>query len=197
MSFLSFLILIICFHNAFFLLVEFEVYQFYWFFPNYQPWTSLVSLFCLFLIIVIESYLYLLLFLIGAKLFYNVMLISAVQQYKSAIIIHITTPSWAPSYHPKSSQSARLVSLCYMIASYPLSLLPMIVYIYQSCFLLSFHTLLSFLHCVYKSVLCICVSSPSLQVGSLAPTLFLDRIYLCVRIQCVVFSFWLTLCNRL
>ena len=181
----------------FFLLVEFEVYQFYWFFPNYQPLTSLFFLFCLFLIIVIDSYLYLLIFLIGAKLLYNVMLISAVQQYKSAIILHITTPSWAPSYHSKSSQSIRLVSLCYIIASYQLYLLPMIVYIYQRCFLLSFHTLLSFLHCVYKSILCICVSSPSLQIGSLVPTLFLDCIYLCVCIQYVFFSFWLTLCNRL
>ena len=148
-------------------------------------------LFHLFLISVIESYLYLFIFLIGAKLLYDVMLISAVQQYKSAIIIHMTTPFCAPSpppsHHSKSSQSTRLDSLCCVIAPYQLSLLPMIAYIYQCCFLCSSHTLLSFLHCVYKSILCICVSSPSLQIGSLVPALFLDCIYLCVNMQYVFF----------
>lgn len=142
MSFLSFLILVIYFQNAFFLLMEFEVYQFYWFFPNYQPLASLLFLFHLFLISVIESYLYLFIFLIGTKLLYDVMLISALKQYKSAIIIHMTTPSCAPSpplsHHSKSSQSTRLDSLCCMIASYQLSLLPMIAYTYISMLLSPF-----------------------------------------------------------
>ena len=42
-------------------------------------------------------------FLIGGKLVYSVVLVSAVQQHESAIIIHISLPSWTslpPYVHP-------------------------------------------------------------------------------------------------
>ena len=39
--------------------------------------------------------LFLIYFLIGGKLLYDVVLVSAIQQYKSAIITHTSPPSWA------------------------------------------------------------------------------------------------------
>ena len=63
-------------------------------------------------------------FFFGEKLLYNFVLVSVIQQCKSVIIIHIFLPSWAslpspipPSPRqlpptPRSSQSARLGSLC-------------------------------------------------------------------------------------
>ena len=67
-------------------------------------------------------------FLIGRKLQYNVVLVSIIQQCKSAIIIHISPSSWAslPSLHSpippaRSSQSPRLGSLLYIATSHQLS----------------------------------------------------------------------------
>ena len=53
-------------------------------------------------------------FLIWGKLLYNVVLVSAIQQCKSDIIMHILPP-FPPS---RSSQSARLGSLCYIARDY-------------------------------------------------------------------------------
>ena len=77
-------------------------------------------------------------FLIGGKLLYSVVLVSAIQQCKSAIILHLSPPSWIffppPSHSFRSSQSARLGSLCYTETSYQLSVLHMVVYICQCYF---------------------------------------------------------------
>ena len=57
-------------------------------------------------------------FLIGGKLLYYAVLISAIQQCKSAIIIHISLllslPPLPLSHTFSSSQSAKLDSLCYI-----------------------------------------------------------------------------------
>ena len=75
-------------------------------------------------------------FLIRRKLQYNVVLVSIIQQCKSAIIIHISPSSWAslPSLHSpmppaRSSQSPRLGSLLYIATSHQLSILLMVVYV--------------------------------------------------------------------
>ena len=44
-------------------------------------------------------------------------------------------------------------------------------------------------HCVHKSVLYICVSIPSLQIGSSIP--FFSSLYKCLNIQSLFSSFWL------
>ena len=46
-------------------------------------------------------------FLIGRKLLYSVVLVSAVQQCKSAITIHISLPSWCSTLCPLSSTLTR------------------------------------------------------------------------------------------
>ena len=69
---------------------------------------------------------------IRGKLLYNVVLVSAIQELQSAIIIHIAAPSWAslspPRLHPSgSSQSTRLGSQGYIAASQQLSILHVVV----------------------------------------------------------------------
>ena len=80
--------------------------------------TLLLSLFCM-----LDSSLFY--FLIGGKLLYNIVLVSAVQQCKSAIIIRMSSPSRAslPSPYPtqsESSLSTKLGSLCYTATSHQL-----------------------------------------------------------------------------
>ena len=110
-------------------------------------------------------------FLIGGKVLYNVVLVSALQkqvvfscavlQHKSVIIIHIHLehPSCFPSHYSRSSQSTTLGSLCYIASSHQLSTLHVVVHI--CC---SVPPTLSFHHCVHKSALYICISIPSLQI---------------------------------
>ena len=68
---------------------------------------------------------FLMYFLIGGKFPYSVVLVSAIQQCKSATIIYLSPPSCAsiPSPHPTplDHQSARLDSLCYIATSNQLS----------------------------------------------------------------------------
>ena len=59
-------------------------------------------------------------FLIGEKLLYNVLLVSAIQQCESAVSIYVSPPSWRKPLSPlpshpfrQSSQSIRLGSLLY------------------------------------------------------------------------------------
>ena len=90
--------------------------------------------------------------LIGGKLLYNVVLVSAIQEYKSAIIIYIWPPSWTslPCPPPPSRSSQSRTSPCYVAISYQLSILHMVVYICQGYFL---HCpTLSLPHCIHKSV---------------------------------------------
>ena len=62
---------------------------------------------------------------------YNVMLVSTIQQNESAIHIHISSPFWT-DFPFRSSQCIKQSSLCYMAASYQLSVSHMVVYICQS-----------------------------------------------------------------
>ena len=58
------------------------------------------------------------LFLIGGKLLYNIVLVSAVQQHESAISICISPPSGTSLATPHSSLlSAKLGSICYTAVS--------------------------------------------------------------------------------
>ena len=72
-------------------------------------------------------------FLTGRKLLYNISLVSVVKQCNSLISIHISPPSWASFPSPPSrSQSTRLGSLCYITTSCQLSTFHMVVYIYDN-----------------------------------------------------------------
>ena len=121
--------------------------------------------------------------------FYNVGLVSAIQQCDSIIIIHyfymykIYTPL-SPIPPPRSSQSARLFSLCYTATSHQPSVLHMIVYICWCYFLHLSHSLLPpqvhFLH------LCL----HSFPTNKFIDTIFLDSVWgVCVRVcVCVCLS---------
>ena len=107
-------------------------------------------------------------FLIGGKLLYNFMLVSAIQQLESVIYIYIyiythplrlEPPSPLPSLQ-KSSQSARLGSLC--------------------CYFLSW---------AYLHLPLLCPQLCSL-LGSSVPFFWIP--YICVNIWYLLFSFWLT-----
>ena len=56
---------------------------------------------------------------------------------------------------------------------------------------LSIRPTLFFPHCVHKSVLYICISITVLQIGSSLPFFLIPHV--CVNIQYLSFSFWLTL----
>ena len=73
-------------------------------------------------------------------------------------------PTQASSHPSRSSQSTRLGSLYYTAASHQLSILHMREYMYWCYFLHSSHSLL-----VPPIRLCICISIPSLQIGSSIP----------------------------
>ena len=77
----------------------------------------------------------------------------------------LSLPLLSSSYPSRPSQRTRLGSLCYVAASHQLSILHMVVYIYINA-TFSICPTLSFPHCVHKFPLCICVSNPSLQIGS-------------------------------
>ena len=123
---------------------------------------------------------YIYFFLIGGKLPFNVAMgfCCTMQHSHNYIYIYIyrlplKPPSTPPSHHYRSSQSAKLGSLCYTATSHQLSVSHMIENICRCYFLHSSHSLLWPL--CPQSVLYICVSIPSLQIGSSIP-LFLDSI---------------------
>ena len=87
-------------------------------------------------------------------IFYNIVLISAVQQCEPAISIQIFSTSWAslphththtlpPSHPSRWSQSTRLSSVCYTATSQYLLALHMVMYIFQCYSLSSSHPILS------------------------------------------------------
>ena len=167
--FLKFLILFwssLCSLSLFLLLKSVLIYFSFWYFwhsflciksvshCNFQLWFFLLSI-----------------FLIGVILLYNVVLVASIYQCKLAIIIHISPPSWSPSQHripSRSSQITRPGSLCYIATSQQLSILHLMVCIYVKT-TFSIHHNVSFHHCVHKSIFHICVSIPSLQIGSSMP----------------------------
>ena len=63
--------------------------------------------------------------------FYNVVLVSAVQRSESAICIHISPLFWI-SFPLRSPQSTEQSSLCYTVCCHQLSILYIVVYIRQS-----------------------------------------------------------------
>ena len=89
----------------------------------------------------------------------------------------LSLPPIPSSYLSRSSQSARLGSLCYIATSHQLSILKhMIVYICQCYFLYLSHPLLSSL-CPEVHSLHLCLHSFS--ANRLINTIFLDSIYMC------------------
>ena len=95
-------------------------------------------------------------------------------------------PHLPPSHSFRLLQNARMGSLCYIVTCHQLSILHVIVYICQSYFLHLSHFFLLPLH--HKSVLYVCVSISSLQIGS-SISFFLDYIYICTNTLCLFFLF--------
>ena len=121
------------------------------------------------------------------------MLLSAIHQHGLTIGIHMSPPSWdflLP--HPISLCGYRaLVWVPWVIQQIPSGYL---FYIWQCMFPCTFsiHPTLSFLppHRVHKSVLYVCISIAVLQIGSSLQSFYIP--YICVNIQYLFFSFWLT-----
>ena len=93
---------------------------------------------------------------------YNIVLVSAVHQYQSAIGIHMSPPSGTslppptPSHRCSLSQSSDLSSMHHTTNSHWLSILHMVIYMFPCCSLNSSHPL--FPYCVHTSALCVRVS---------------------------------------
>ena len=110
-------------------------------------------------------------FLIGGTLLFNVVLVSAVQSCTQAVVIHISSPL-EPSYLPRNPTPLghRTVPgwascvIQQLLISYRFYTL-----VYKCYAAFSVCPTLSFPHCVYSSVLYICISIPSLQIGSSIP----------------------------
>ena len=93
-----------------------------------------------------------------------------------------------PSHPSRSSQSTELSSLGYTVTSYLLPILHMAVY--MSTLISQFIPLSPFPH-FHTSILYICISIPSLQIGSSLQFFYTPHI--CINMQYLFFSFWLTL----
>ena len=128
------------------------------------------------------------LFLIGRKLLCNVLLVSALQQRESVIIMYIifslvSLPPTLTSPHPRSSQNAGLGSLCHTATSHYFT--RDTIYIYNQRYLLnSSHP--------HLPPLCpqVCY-----LLGLSVPFFWIPHI--CVNIWYLFFSFWFTsLCLR-
>ena len=129
-------------------------------------------------------------FLIGGKLLYNVVLVFAIRQQTSAIITHISPPSWAillsslpiPLGHHRAPAWGPCVT-----AFHQLSVLHVIVYICWRGFLCSSRSLFPLLRpWVHSLHLCLLHSFP---VDRFINTVFLDSIYIYVLIYNIWFSF--------
>ena len=79
---------------------------------------------------------------------YNIVLASTIRQHGSAIVIHMSPPSWVscppptPSYHSRLSQSPSLSSLSHTANSHWLSILHMLAYMFPRYSLHLSHSLL-------------------------------------------------------
>ena len=118
--------------------------------------------------------LFLNLFLIGEKLLYNILLISALQPCEPAITIHISSATWAsfPSSLHTALGNHRAPSrtpVLYRNFSPAIYFTHDAIYAYICWCYLPIHPTLSFPHCVHKSILYNCISIPSLQIGSSIP----------------------------
>ena len=115
--------------------------------------------------------------LIGGKLPSNVVLVSTVQISHNYIYITflLRLPPF-PSLHPsKSSQSTRMGSLCYLTTSHQLSILYMVVYISQWCFL---HSSLSLFPLQWPQVHSRHLRLHSFPANRFVKAIFLDSIYI-------------------
>ena len=118
-------------------------------------------------------FIFLIYFLIGGKLLYNVVLVSAIQQCKLAIIIHISPPSlvFLPSSHPTALDHHRVLA-GQLLTSY-LFYTWWCTYVCATFFIC---LTLSFPHCVHESVLCLYLLS--FPENRLVNTIFIDSIYI-------------------
>ena len=104
--------------------------------------------------------------------------------YITSLVPH--SPSIPPVW---LSQGTKLSSLCYKATSHQPSFLHMIIYILQryslssSCFSISY--------CLQKSVFCVYISVPALQIGS---SILFSRFYIYALICVLVVLLCLTLC---
>ena len=107
---------------------------------------------------------------------YNVVLVFAIQQLKSAI--HTSPPFWASFFTPIPPLSviARLSPLCYVATSHQRSVLHKVLYMHQCYFL---HSSRSFLPSLCLQVCSLSLHLYSFSKNSFISTFFLDSIYMC------------------
>ena len=119
------------------------------------------------------------------------MLVSAILQHESAVSINMSPPSWTsflpptPSYPSRLSESTRLSYLCYPTTSHQLSILSVVMYMFQCYSLNSSHPLLPPL---YSQVCSLSLHLYSCPANRFISTIFLDSIYICVLIHSICFS---------
>ena len=112
------------------------------------------------------------LFLTEGWLLYNILLVSAIHKYESAIGIHMSPPSWmslppsTPPHPSRLSQSPGWSCLSHTTNSPWLSILRMVMCMFACYSLGSPHLL--FPPIVPTSLFCVCVSTAALQIGSSA-----------------------------
>ena len=139
------------------------------------------------------SFFFLIYFLTERKLLYNVVLVSAIWQHESAIIIHIfpSLRNFPPIPHPTPLGHHRESDWVPCVIWQPPT--NYLFYTWQCIYVnstFSIHPTLSFPHCVHKAIHYICNSIPSLQIVSSVP--FFQILYICINIWYLFFSFWLT-----
>ena len=110
----------------------------------------------------VKDFFKLYLFLIWGYLLYNIVLVSAICQYESNTNIHMPSPSWASLPLPTQPtllgchSAPVLSSLCHIANSPWLSILHMVMYMFQCCSLNSSHPVLHPL-CPQVCSLCLCL----------------------------------------
>ena len=124
-------------------------------------------------------------------IFYSVVLVSANLQHELAVSINMSPPSWTsfpsptPSYPSRFSESSRLSSLCSTTMSHLLSILYMVMYLFE-CY--SLNSSLPLLPPLCSHV---CSLSPHLYscpANRLISTIFLDSIYVLIPSICFSLS---------
>ena len=86
------------------------------------------------------------------------------RKYTYALFLLNLPPLHTPSLPSRSSQSTELSSLCYTATCHWLSILHMVMDMFQCLSLNLSHPLLP--QCVHKSVLYVCITVPALYIGS-------------------------------
>ena len=122
-------------------------------------------------------FIFLIYFLIGGKLLYNVVLVSAIQQCKLAIIIHVSPPFLVslPSSHPTALDHHRVLA-GQLLTNY-LFYTWWCTYV---CAKLSSFASLSPFPTVSMSLFSVCISIPSLKIDLSIPFLEIPYIYISI-----------------